>query len=277
MKTASDRVSVRETLQAPTIHELWEKTYRTLQCERFYEKAFDWIIASSGLPANAKALDIGCGIGQHSIRMARRGLKVVAADFSPDRVVAARHNVKAQGIAHRINVCNEDLEEGLSFDAEAFDLVLCWGVLMHVPDNEQAMSELVRVTKVGGKIILYEVNLFGLDAFATLLATILKAAFGKNRTKRIVINRYGLEYWVESESGDLLTRHTRPAGLKRFFMARGCRLQFRVAGQFTEQFSRFRRFRVIHSLIHGLNSFWFSVIRAPYLAHGNLLVFEKVA
>jgi len=268
---------VRETLQAPAIHELWEKTYRTIHCERFYEKAFDWIIASSGLPPNAKALDIGCGIGQHSIRMARRGLNVIAADFSPDRVVAARHNVQAHGIAHRISVSNEDLEEGLSFNPEAFDLVLCWGVLMHVPDNERAMSELVRVTKVGGKIVLYEANLFGLDAFATLIATILKAAFGKNRTKRIVINRYGLEYWVEAESGDLLTRHTRPASLQRFFVARGCRLKSRVAGQFTEQFSRFRRFRLIHSLIHGLNLFWFSVIRAPYLAHGNLLVFEKVA
>jgi 2-polyprenyl-3-methyl-5-hydroxy-6-metoxy-1,4-benzoquinol methylase len=268
---------VRETLQAPAIHELWEATYRTIDCERFYEKAFDWIIASSDLPAEAKALDIGCGIGQHSIRMAKRGLKVVAADFSPDRVVSARSNIEAHGVAQLVNVCNEDVEEGLSFSAESFDLVLCWGVLMHVPDNEKAMSELVRVTKVGGKIILYEANLFGLDAFTSLIATILKAAFGKNRTKKIVISRYGLEYWVEAESGDLMTRHTRPASLRRFFAARDCRLKFRVAGQFTEQFSRFRRFRIIRSFIHRLNLFWFSIIRAPYLAHGNLLVFERVA
>jgi 2-polyprenyl-3-methyl-5-hydroxy-6-metoxy-1,4-benzoquinol methylase len=277
MKTVSDRLSVRETLQAPAIHELWETTYRTIECERFYEKAFDWIIASSGLPADARALDIGCGIGQHSIRMARRGVTVVAGDFSPDRVVAARRNVEAHGLSQRVNVCNEDLEEGLSFSDESFDLVLCWGVLMHVPDNEKAMLELVRVTKVGGKIILCEANLFGLDAFTSLIATILKAAFGKNRTKKIVISRYGLEYWVEAESGDLMTRHTRSASLQRFFMAQGCRLEFRVAGQFTEQFSRFRRFPLIHSLIHELNLFWFSVIRAPYLAHGNLLVFKKVA
>jgi 2-polyprenyl-3-methyl-5-hydroxy-6-metoxy-1,4-benzoquinol methylase len=268
---------VRETLQAPAIHEVWEKTYRTTDCERFYEKAFDWIIASTDLPGQAMALDIGCGIGQHSIRMARRGLKVVAADFSADRVMSAHRNVEAHGVAHRVHVRNEDLEEGLSFSSESFDLVLCWGVLMHVPNNEKAMSELIRVTKVGGKIILYEANLFGLDAFTSLIGTILKAAFGEGRTKKIVISRYGLEYWTEADSGDLMTRHTRFTSLRRFFAARGCRLEFRVAGQFTEQFSRFRRFPVIQSLIHVLNLSWFSLVRAPHLAHGNLLVFEKVA
>jgi 2-polyprenyl-3-methyl-5-hydroxy-6-metoxy-1,4-benzoquinol methylase len=275
--TESDRRSVRETLQDPTIHELWEKTYRTSQCERFYEKVFDRILAAGGLTTDANALDIGCGIGQHSIRMATRGLKVVAADFSDNRVASAQHNIAAYGLADRIAVCKEDLEQGLSFSPESFDLVLCWGVIMHIPDNERAMSELVRVARVGGKIILYEANLLGLDALTTAVVAILKAALGQSKAKKIVINRYGLEYWVRAESGDLLVRHTRAASLQQFFSAHGCRLEFRTAGQFTEQFSRFARFPAAQSLIHWFNSAWFSVARVPYFAHGNLFMFRRIA
>src|SRR4029077_5140352 len=113
----------------------------------------------------------GCGAGHHARLLAERGFEVVAADFSPDRVSAAQANVQARGLQRRVSVHEEDLEVGLSFEEQSFDGVLCWGVLMHIPDNERAMSELVRVTRRGGKIMIYENNWFSLYSLLTLVGT----------------------------------------------------------------------------------------------------------
>src|ERR1035438_1126124 len=39
-----------------------------------------------------------------------------------------------------------------------FDLVVCWGVLMHIPGAGRAIAELVRVTKHGGYLVLEEIK-----------------------------------------------------------------------------------------------------------------------
>ncbi len=158
---------VKQTLSDSTVHKIWEQTYRTTQSERFYERVFDWIAKHEALQG-LRALDIGCGIGQHAIRLAKRGCNVVAADFSADRVAAAKENIERQGFGSRISVQNEDLESGLSFPEASYDIVLCWGVLMHIPQIVPAIRELVRVTRPGGKILVYEANLFGLDAVMTM-------------------------------------------------------------------------------------------------------------
>ena len=62
----------------------------------FYEEVFDWIAAHEQLHGK-KALDIGCGIGQHAIRLAKKILRHVAADFSEDRAAAAAENIGRQG------------------------------------------------------------------------------------------------------------------------------------------------------------------------------------
>ena len=110
----SQMSAVKTTLAQNTIHESWERTYRNPESERFYERIFDWI-AANDLLAGKYALDIGCGIGQHAIRLAKRGCNVVAADFSADRVSVAKRNIERQGFGSEISVCNEDLELGYPF------------------------------------------------------------------------------------------------------------------------------------------------------------------
>src|SRR5271167_3882234 len=144
MPSASE--SVRSALSGPAIREGWESVYRNPRSERLYELVFDWIAKHGGVPAGSRWLDIGCGIGQHATRLQRRGYRVTAADFSPDRVRAARTHIQQMGLENEISVRREDLVAGLSFPAAAFDAVLCWGVLMHIPMLETAMSELIRVT-----------------------------------------------------------------------------------------------------------------------------------
>ena len=115
-------------------------------------------------PQDSLALDIGCGIGANSVRLARRGYRVVAADYSESILEPAHQNVERKGMADRIDIRREDILN-LSFPNAQFDLVLCWGVLMHVPAGECAISQSCRVTKAGGYIVLEEINAHAPEAF----------------------------------------------------------------------------------------------------------------
>lgn len=265
--------TVKQTLAASAIHENWEQTYRNRESERFYETVFDWIAAHESLEGK-RALDIGCGIGQHAIRLATRGCTVTAADFSDDRVFAARENVERHGFASRISVCNEDAEAGLSFPDGSYDVVLCWGVLMHIPKIELAIRELVRVTRLSGKIMIYEANLYGFDAILTAASTAVKKVAGRSKGRRVLASEFGKEYWNDTPTGRLLTRHTRMPALVRFLEWQGCRLRHRIAGEFTEIYGLGGP---IAPLAHLWDRAWFASGHIPYLAHGNLLVFQREA
>lgn len=265
--------AIKNALSGPAIHEIWESVYRNRRSERLYELVFDWIAQCGGVPAGSRWLDVGCGIGQHAIRLRRRGYQVIAADFSSDRVRAARERIRQMGMADEISVQCEDLVAGLSFPAATFDAVLCWGVLMHIPLVETAMMELIRVTKPKGKLFICEGNIHGVDATIARLASMARRAVGKSRYKQIVVGPYGREYWVRTESGDLVIRHTRMSSMACFFEQHGCRLNARICGEFTEWYSRGG---ALGRVLHAWNEIWFRRLRSPYLAHGNLLVLEKL-
>jgi ubiquinone/menaquinone biosynthesis C-methylase UbiE len=262
---------VKQTLSGSAVHEIWEQTYRNSASERLYERIFDWIDAHEPLEGK-RALDIGCGIGQHAIRLANRGCDVVAADFSDDRVRAAQRNIERQGFGSRISVCNEDLEGGLSFSDESYDIVLCWGVLMHIPKIEDALRELIRITRPAGKILVYEANLFGFDAILTATSTAIKKLTRRLGNRKVRSSKFGREYWNDTPTGRLLTRHSKMPVLVHFFESLGCPLRHRLAGEFTEIYGLGGP---IAPLAHLWDHVWFAAGHVPYLAHGNLLVFER--
>jgi ubiquinone/menaquinone biosynthesis C-methylase UbiE len=265
--------SIKNTLNGPAIHDVWESVYRNPRSEQLYEHIFDWIARCGSVPSGSSWLDIGCGIGQHAMRLRRRGFRVIAADFSADRVRAASEHVRQQGLAGEITVQQEDLVSGLSFSAASFDAILCWGVLMHIPQIETAMLEMIRVTKPGGRLFIYEVNLHGLDAMASHLISFGKRAVGRSPYKEIIMRPYGREYLARTAAGDLFVRHARIASVVSFFAQHGCHLKNRIGGEFTERYSIGG---TIGQLAHTWNEAWFRVGRSPYFAHGNLLVFEKL-
>ena len=148
---------VKRQMNRPQIHEAWEKNYRGSANERFYEQAYDDFVGRLDQPTGSAALDIGCGICANSIRLARRGYIVSAADYSEPILAQARDNVSRNRLLDRITIGREDILD-LSFPNDHFDLVLCWGVLMHIPKAEEAIEQLIRVAKPGGFIVLEEVN-----------------------------------------------------------------------------------------------------------------------
>ena len=89
-------------------------------------------------------LDVGCGTGATSARLARWG-RVVSVDFSPLALSFSRR----RGLKQMVGA---DAMQ-LPFADAQFDLIVAMDMLEHLPDDEKALSEFQRVLKPGGCII----------------------------------------------------------------------------------------------------------------------------
>jgi 2-polyprenyl-3-methyl-5-hydroxy-6-metoxy-1,4-benzoquinol methylase len=115
-----------------------------------------------------KVLEIGCGRGVFARYLAEQGADLVAADFSPGAVAYARNRLRD----HEAEVVVADVQ-AIPFADETFDIVVSQETLEHVPEPDVGLAELVRVTKVGGTLIVTTpnyLNLIGLYRIILRLA-----------------------------------------------------------------------------------------------------------
>jgi ubiquinone/menaquinone biosynthesis C-methylase UbiE len=89
-------------------------------------------------------LDVGCGTGAMSRRLARWG-RVVSADFSPLALEFSRR----RGLHHLVGADAMNLP----FVSGQFDAIVVMDVLEHLPDDCRALSEFHRVLKPGGRVL----------------------------------------------------------------------------------------------------------------------------
>jgi 2-polyprenyl-3-methyl-5-hydroxy-6-metoxy-1,4-benzoquinol methylase len=251
------------------IHQKWVANYRTPDMQAFYEMAFDMIARHLNAPADSAILDAGCGTCAKSVLLAARGFRVTASDYSSNALELAADTVAAQGFADRIAMQQENLLK-LSFPDGAFQYVLCWGVLMHIPDLQRALSELARVVRPGGMLVLSEGNMYSIQAVALRW---LKRLLRRERAE-IVRVAGGIEYTETTGQGTLLTRQTDIPWLIAECERLGLRLKTRAPGQFTELYVAVP-WRPIKRLIHAFNSLWFRYVKMAKPAFGNILILEK--
>ena len=100
--------------------------------------------------AGLDVLDAGTGTGRHALRLAARGARVVAVDFSDQMLAKAR----AKRGADLVRFENHDLTRPLPYLDASFDRVLSALVLEHVPDVAGFLRELGRVTRPEGSIVV---------------------------------------------------------------------------------------------------------------------------
>lgn len=90
-----------------------------------------------------RVLDVGCGDGAFSARIAERGAEVVGIDPAPDMVRSAR----ARGIEARVCAA-ADLDEEEAFDAAASNAVFHW-----IRDPGPSLAAVRRALRPGGRFV----------------------------------------------------------------------------------------------------------------------------
>jgi ubiquinone/menaquinone biosynthesis C-methylase UbiE len=104
--------------------------------------------STSGAPR--RILDLGCGTGilLDALLDSASGLEcVIELDFALDML---RANAKKFADKRVRRVCADALR--LPVASSSFDLVLCFGILPHLEDQEEALAELLRVVRPGGAV-----------------------------------------------------------------------------------------------------------------------------
>lgn len=96
------------------------------------------------------ALDVGAGTGALAFALAPRVKSVVAVEIDEDAAARARADAPPNC---EIIVGNG---EELPFEPFTFDLTATMRALHHTPKPEQVLSELVRVTALGGTILVVD-------------------------------------------------------------------------------------------------------------------------
>ncbi len=102
-----------------------------------------------------QVLDIGCGAGVDTILAAiivgPKG-SVIGVDIVPEMITRAESNLQMMDLDN-VNF-QKTSDENLPFSDDTFDVVISNGVINLIPDKEAAMSEIIRVLKPAGRLMV---------------------------------------------------------------------------------------------------------------------------
>ncbi|HEY1440482.1 MAG TPA: methyltransferase domain-containing protein [Mycobacterium sp.] len=108
---------------------------------------------------STRVIDVGCGAGRHAFEAYRRGADVVAFDRAESELRSVDTILRAMAEAGEVPatasakvVVGDALS--LPYADETFDCVIASEILEHIPEDDAAIAELVRVLKVGGTLVV---------------------------------------------------------------------------------------------------------------------------
>ena len=113
---------------------------------------------AAAAPDGAQVLEVGCGPGHLSIRLARQhGLDVTGLDLDPAMIERARANVdrSVDGDERRPSFLVGDVA-ALPFPDESFDLVVSTMSMHHWADPTAGMAEIDRVLRPGASALIWD-------------------------------------------------------------------------------------------------------------------------
>lgn len=102
-----------------------------------------------------KILDVGCGTGNFSIKLARMGCIVTGVDISDRMLQIARNKASAENLTAKfltMDICSLEIEDG------SFDAVISMAALEFIEKPLKAIDEMFRVLKHGGHLLAGTIN-----------------------------------------------------------------------------------------------------------------------
>ena len=104
---------------------------------------------------HGKALDVGCGTGDHAIELARRGWQVTGLDFVPQAIAKARDKASAAGVS--VTFVSGDVTALGDSVGSGYRLILDVGCFHGLTDSQRALyaSEVTMVSAPGSALLLF--------------------------------------------------------------------------------------------------------------------------
>jgi 2-polyprenyl-3-methyl-5-hydroxy-6-metoxy-1,4-benzoquinol methylase len=118
---------------------------------RYMEKDAETFYHRLGIKPGVELLDVGCGAGQLALIAARAGARVTGCDIAPNWLEKARERAAAEGLSVKFE---EGDAEALPYADGQFDVVASLVGAMFAPRPELVASEMTRVCKPGGMIVM---------------------------------------------------------------------------------------------------------------------------
>jgi ubiquinone/menaquinone biosynthesis C-methylase UbiE len=131
---------------------LWEKGDFT-QIAGSMREYGDVFVASLGIQPPIRVLDLGCGDGTTAVPLARLGAEVVGIDIASNLVDAGKKRAADAGL-HNLKFQEGDACNLQAVGNHSFDLTLSMFGAMFAPKPFDVASEMVRVTRPGGRIVM---------------------------------------------------------------------------------------------------------------------------
>src|SRR5215212_5526599 len=164
MGTNEDRAkpTVHETMLARQAHEAWEKKAALWDETMGEGNAFQRILVGPAterlleLRPGETVLDVACGNGVFSRRLAELGASVVATDFSEEFIELARARTERAGYGDAVEYLVADATDErrmLALGEGRFDAAVCNMALMDMPSIDPLIRVLRRLLKPEGRFV----------------------------------------------------------------------------------------------------------------------------
>lgn len=115
--------------------------------------------AQMRLQAGQRVLDVGCGVGIDVIALAQwvgSGGQALGADADAEMVQQARAKIAEAKVTHAGVECAS--AEDLPWANASFDSVRCERMFQHLAQPEDALAEMLRVTRPGGRVVVLDTD-----------------------------------------------------------------------------------------------------------------------
>ncbi|OGP71616.1 MAG: hypothetical protein A2Y80_04190 [Deltaproteobacteria bacterium RBG_13_58_19] len=147
-----------------------------------------------------RILEVGCGTGNFSLELARRGAQVVGLDCSGPMLARAQAKARGQDLAV---AWVRGRASRLPFANKGFDGVMCILALDFMSDREVVLQEMVRVLAPGGFLSVAILNRFSLWT----LKRVIRAWFKPSLWREV-------RFLTPKELGRLLTGNKELVGIR---------------------------------------------------------------
>lgn len=127
--------------EAQFYQKLFTNDPETVHIQSGYEELYD-LAFTDGQPETV--LDLGCGTGAHSLRLAQRGSTVFGVELTHAGAMSAKKRLEAEGIKPLVIVADA---ENLPLRDGAVDTTWAALLLHHFPKREAVIAEIARVTR----------------------------------------------------------------------------------------------------------------------------------